>query len=173
MGTVCGCSVPSHGVTLLPAVPGRAVPNRLCIPIVGKCWENCTQAKLLGERRTFCCERVFLLLRSLFFFPSCISLRGFVDSVGRAKWKEFQGRRRFRVIARYADINQAVADGTKQIPRAGVGLQTCSVAPAARGHAEQRRWLDECSQQPRALRHQGSVCGQNKDEGMRRIRTGR
>lgn len=40
-----------------------------------------------------------------------------MDSVGRAKWKEFKGRSQFRVIARYANIIQTVADGTKQIPR--------------------------------------------------------
>lgn len=52
-----------------------------------------------------------------------------MDSVGRAKWKEFKGRRQFRVTARYANINQTVAGGTKRIPIADAGLQMCGAGP--------------------------------------------
>lgn len=72
-------------------------------------------------------------------------MKGFVDSVGRAKWKEFKGRSQFRVIAPYANINQTIADGTKQIPRANAGPLTCDVGPAIGGHAgAAARWPAPC-----------------------------
>lgn len=73
-----------------------------------------------------------------------------MDSVGRAKWKEFKGRSQLRVIARYADINQTIAAGTKQIPRAGAGPQTCGVG-----------WLGGGRQEPQPA---GWRCASNSQE---------
>lgn len=47
----------------------------------------------------FVVKVVFFFFLDMFFLPSCISLRGFVDSVGRAKWEEFKGRSQFKVTA--------------------------------------------------------------------------
>lgn len=90
-----------------------------------------------------------------------------MDSVGRAKWKEFKGRRQFRVTARYANINQTVAGGTKQIPRADVGPQTCGEGPAMgtrelRPTARSNAGCGECRQPKQRWRHEVDLHGKER-----------
>lgn len=61
--------------------------------------ENTTARQCCRQREGHFVAKVFFFFLDMFFLPSCISLRGFVDSVGRAKWEEFKGRSQFKVTA--------------------------------------------------------------------------
>jgi len=140
--------VPSHGVT-----PQR--PTGSASQLWGSVGKTAPKQSCQEREGQFVVKGFFFFL-DFFFFPSCISLRAFVDSVGRAKWKEFTGRRQFRVTAQYANINQAVADGTKQMPSADAGPQMCDVGPAPGAHGAAACWL--CVSGSQQLRRMSGAC---------------
>lgn len=72
--------------------------HRPCI-LMGGALRTPQQGSAAGRGKDILLRRFFFFFLDMFFLPSCISLRGFVDSVGRAKWEEFKGRSQFKVTA--------------------------------------------------------------------------